>query len=117
MRQGVWAMAALLALAAGVRADEEAAVKTVEKFGGKVTRDEKAPGRPVVAVDFNRSSVTDAGLKELKDLKQLRSIDLCHTKVTDEGLKELKELNQLRGLLLRDTKITEAHEPRLVGMA
>jgi len=35
--------------------------------------------------------VTDAGLKDLKDLKNLTSLDLRDAKVTDAGLKELKE--------------------------
>ena len=35
--------------------------------------------------------MTDAGMKELKDLKSLRSLDLSHTKVTDAGLKDLRE--------------------------
>jgi hypothetical protein len=35
--------------------------------------------------------VTDAGLKELKELKQLTTLDLEGTQVTDAGLKELKE--------------------------
>ncbi len=35
--------------------------------------------------------MTDAGLKELKELKQLTSLNLNGTQVTDAGLKELKE--------------------------
>jgi hypothetical protein len=34
--------------------------------------------------------VTDAGLKELKELKQLSRLELSGTKVTDAGIKELK---------------------------
>jgi len=51
--------------------------------------------------------VTDAGLKELKDLKQLASLDLAHTGVTDAGLKELKDLKQLTSLYLGGTKVTD----------
>ena len=35
--------------------------------------------------------MTDAGLEEVKDLKQLESLNLFHTKVTAAGMKELKE--------------------------
>jgi len=42
--------------------------------------------------------VTDAGLAELADLKQLNWLSLHGTKVTDAGLKELKDLKQLTTL-------------------
>jgi len=80
----------LLLLAMAGRADEAAAVKLIEDLGGKVTVDAKRPGKPVVAVTFYRSKVTDAGLKELKELKSLRSLDLTETKVTAAGIKELQ---------------------------
>jgi hypothetical protein len=35
--------------------------------------------------------VTDAGLKELKELKQLTTLNLRSAKVTDAGVKELQE--------------------------
>ena len=58
----------LLALAAVGRADEAAAVKAIEKMGGRVTRDAKQPGKPVVKVDLHFcTEVTDAGLKELNN--------------------------------------------------
>src|SRR5438876_8608089 len=67
----------LLACLSGAgRADEASAVKAVEKLGGKVTRDGKLPGKPVIGVNFNPGVVTDAVLKELKDLKQLASLSL-----------------------------------------
>jgi hypothetical protein len=37
------------------------------------------------------TNVTDAGVKDLKELKNLTGLDLHNTKVTDAGLKELKE--------------------------
>src|SRR5205814_4627388 len=47
------------------RADEASAVKAVEKLGGKITRDDKLPGKPVIGVNLTGTKVTDAGLKEL----------------------------------------------------
>lgn len=52
----------------GARADEagDRAVAFVEKLGGTVARDEKAPGKPVIEVSPSGTHVTDAGLKELR---------------------------------------------------
>jgi hypothetical protein len=87
---------------------EVAAVEAIEMLGGQVTRDDKQPGKPVVAVVFRHSQVTDAGLKQLKELKSLQALDLSGTKVTDAGLKELKELENLQTLDLSGTKFTDA---------
>src|SRR5438477_11668371 len=91
----VGAVMLLACLSGAARADEASAVKAVEKLGGKITRDDKLPGKPVIGVNLTGTKVTDAGLKELKDLKQLTSLILAKTKVTDAGLKELKQLKQL----------------------
>src|SRR5205807_4570023 len=95
------------------RADEASAVKEVEKLGGKVTRDDKLPGKPVIAVNLPATKVTDAGLTELKDLKHLTSLNLNDTegggKVTDAGLKELKDLKLLTSLsLINNPEVTDA---------
>jgi len=42
--------------------------------------------------------VTDAGLEELKELKQLWRLDLSNTLVTGTGLKEFQELQQFTEL-------------------
>jgi hypothetical protein len=44
------------------------------------------------------TSVTDAGLKEVKDLTDLQTLNLSDTRVTDAGMKELKGLKNLRAL-------------------
>ena len=52
---------------------EDRAVQAVVKWGGRITREEAAEGRPVVGVDLESSQkMTDAGLKELKHLESLR---------------------------------------------
>lgn len=60
-----------LGLCLSARADdaEDKAVAFVRKMGGNITRDDKAPGKPVVRVDLDGTKVTDAGLKELKPLQ------------------------------------------------
>ena len=65
---------------------EDKAVGFVEKLGGKVARDDKAPGKPVIQVDLNSTNVTGAGLKELANLKNLTTLNLGGTEVTDAGL-------------------------------
>src|SRR5262249_47302844 len=105
MRAGM--LLGLLVLAAAGRADEAAAVKLIEKVGGRVTVDPKRSGMPI-AVNFSGTAVTDAGLKELKELKSLRELDLGGTAITDAGLKELKELKGLRELHLSGTAVTDA---------
>src|SRR5262249_39814863 len=86
---------------------EDRAVKAIEELGGKVTRDEKADGEPVISVDLRGTKVTDAGLKVLKDLRNLQTLELAGTEVTDAGLKDLKDLKNLHELYLSGTKVTD----------
>jgi hypothetical protein len=82
-----------LCLNSPLRADdaEDKAVTFVEKLGGKVTRDEKASGKPVITANLRETQVTDAGLKELSTFKNLTTLDLGKTKVTDAGLRQLQQ--------------------------
>src|SRR5262249_52007664 len=101
---------ALLLTPAAARADDAAdqAVKTIEALGGKLTRDEKVPDKPGVAVNLHDSKVTDDDLKDLAGLKQLRALDLSENNITDAGLKHLAALPQLQTLNLRWTYVTDA---------
>jgi len=111
------ALGLLAALAPAARADEAAAVEALQKLGAKVTRDDKQPGKPVVAVNLaDCRKVTDADLKGLKDLPDLRELNLGGTPVTDAGMKELKDLKNLRTLGLVATKATEAGLKELKGL-
>ena len=53
--------------------------------------------------------ITDAGLKELRNIKHLTMLELfgCQ-KITDTGLKELKEFKHLTVLNVGRTQITNA---------
>jgi hypothetical protein len=112
------AAALVLALVAGCSrppADEaeEKAVRAIEQLGGRITRDDKAEGPPVVRVDLSKTQVTDAELKELQELKGLQDLALVGTQVTDAGLKELKDLKGLQTLNLTGTHVTDAGLKRL----
>ncbi len=88
--------------------NDQPAVKMVEKLGGKVWVDAMQPGKIVVGVRLSFTKVTDAELKELKELKGLQELNLWGTKVSDVGMKELKELKSLQLLDLNQTNVTDA---------
>ncbi len=41
-------------------------------------------------LELNGTDVTDSGLKEIKELKNLQVLEIGFTRVTDAGAKELK---------------------------
>jgi uncharacterized protein (TIGR03067 family) len=88
--------------------EQEKAVKVFEAMKARVTRDEKAAGRPVVGLSLFRTGANDDALKNLKALKHLRELDLLGTGITDAGLKELRRLHKLQDLNLRFTNVTGA---------
>jgi hypothetical protein len=51
--------------------------------------------------------VTDAGLQNLKGLRQLRVLMFNHTQITDSGLEYLKGFGYLRKLWFIDTQVTD----------
>ena len=61
-----------------------------------------------------KNEITDEGLVHLKDLRQLRILDLRRNKeITDEGLQHLANLHELEQLILIGTKVTPAGVARL----
>jgi len=58
-------------------------------------------------LNLSRSQVSDAGLKELARLTQLRLLRLSSSAVTDEGMAAIAELRSLRGLHLVGIPITD----------
>jgi hypothetical protein len=59
-------------------------------------------------VDLSRSHVSDVGLSDFKDLKNLRDLRLNHTKVSDDGLSHLQQLPHLMRLDVIQTAVSEA---------
>jgi internalin A len=117
--------------------------KAVLRLAGRMVRDDKDPARPVVALDLDSTFVTDAGLKDLKelagfkalqtlnlratyvtdavlkelaDLTALRSLNLSHNRVTDLGLKDLANLERLQALYLGNTYVTDAGLKELANL-
>ena len=69
------------------------------------TSDANLKGLPRVPFPFvlilDNSDITDAGLKELKNLKNLTGLQVSYTEVSDVGLKELKDFKNLTKLQLK----------------
>jgi hypothetical protein len=121
---------------AAVLADEEAAVAALKKFNANIGRDKKKPDNPVFLVEINGSvsavkpkdsdlavlkefkslrwlslggstTLTDAVMKEVKEIKTLQRLILNYVPITDYGLYEIQDLTALRALSLSDTKVTD----------
>jgi hypothetical protein len=87
----------------------------VEKRGeqGQVQVDEGRPGRPVVAVALRGRCVNDETLDWLGELKDLRRLELEDTRVTDAGIRRLAHLMELRDPRLDGVAITDEGLPAL----
>jgi hypothetical protein len=120
----ILALAAVLAIEAGAKPDQDSVLAEIARLGGKVSVEERAPGKPalranlcymrnvaqvlprlrsldnLVFVSLWGSPVTDADLVHLKDLPNLEVVCLWDTGVSDEGLRHLKNLPRLRELYL-----------------
>ena len=68
-------------------------------------------------LDLDSTGVTDIGLENLAEMKQLHELNLggC-LQVTDVGLKNLKGLDALEYLYICDTQVTDAGLKFLAGM-
>jgi hypothetical protein len=76
----------VLLLVGAARTDETAAVRAIVNLGGRITRDAKLPGRPVIGIDLTDPRpfriavrVTDAALKYLTEFKGLQTLNLSGT--------------------------------------
>jgi hypothetical protein len=101
----------LLCLCIPVSAENahDTAAELIKKKGGRIYRDKKTEGNPIVEVRFSYiNDVFDADLKILKDLKSLQTLDLERTNITDAGVREIGILKNLQTLRLDATKVTDA---------
>ena len=68
-------------------------------------------------LDLRDTRISDAGLRHLRGLRDLKLLVLTGTKVSDRGLSELENMPQLEVLCLEETKITDAGLQQLGGLA
>jgi len=110
----LFALLAVVGIAARIvnavdEVDEAKAIAKIELLSGKIERDEKLPGRPVIGVSFEGSErFTDRYIYLLSALPNLARVDLSGSKLTDEGLKQLPHLKNLVELNLYDTSTIRA---------
>jgi hypothetical protein len=77
-------------------------IERIKKLGGKVEFGDGSSNQTVIGVDFGESAkLTDGDLTCLRDLPELRKLDLHHATITDDGLVHLKGLKKLRELNLQ----------------
>jgi hypothetical protein len=96
---------------------EDKAARWVGDIGGKVTRDDSRPGKPVVKVEFavNRK-VTNDDLQRLQAFPGLKELSLFFDEqITDAGMKHVKELKALERLTLNNTGVGDAGVAELKG--
>ena len=62
----------------------------------------------ITKLDIGSANITDAGLKELVKLQELKSLVLYGNRITDVGLRELVMLQELELLNLELNRITDA---------
>src|SRR4051795_1725536 len=94
-------------------ADQDKSAAEIQKLGGKLDRDDKAPGKPITNVSLAITKVSDGDLVHLEKLVKLRRLSLVGTPITDAGLDHLKGLTELKRLYLVDTKVGDAGLERL----
>jgi internalin A len=102
------AVLSIPALATSEAADESKIIERLERLGGKITRNESLPDRPVVGVSVRSGKMTDAELIGLSRLKNLSSLNLDEVKVTTIGFKHLRELDRLTSLNLSGASLKAA---------
>src|SRR5262249_12599519 len=88
-------------------------VQTIKQLGGKVDSDDP---EGVATVVLYHTRATDADLRDLAALKNLKVLLLDNTAVTDEGLKPLASLKQLHTLTLSRTRVTGTAFKDLAGL-
>ena len=84
---------------------EKAVRKSLKKPEGKLTEADLAN---VAGLSLSATKITDAGLKEVAKLQELKKLFLFKNQITDASLKELAKLKKLKFLSLANTQVTEA---------
>ena len=88
-------------------ASREKVIAEVQRLGGLVEFDETQKDKPIIKVDLHGTKVTNADLVMLKDLKELRILDLRLTHIGDGGVANLRDLKKLQTLNLFRSELTD----------
>ena len=73
------AVLAMILATSPARAEDEAATAAIQKAGGKIERDDKAPDKPVRSVNLGVTAADDAALTSLKGFSKIEKITLNNT--------------------------------------
>ena len=55
---------------------------------------------------MSKCRITDAGIEHLRNLKNLRSLNIFGTQISDASLKVLRGMTELRDIYLTDLKLS-----------
>ena len=89
----------------------------VARLGGKISRDEEAADKPIVAIDLTNCKITDADLGHLRAATKLEKLTLAGcAEITDTALPYLASLIALEEVDLRGTKVKGDGLVHLKGM-
>jgi internalin A len=72
-----------------------------------VTRAENRAGKPVIAIDFSGTGITDDDLATAARLRRLETLDLSETASDDVGSVHLRGLIEVRTPNLSHTKVPD----------
>ncbi len=100
-------LAVLLIAAERGRADEAAAIKTLEAAKATLILDDQKPEKPVIGVIMWGPGFNGDLLKELKEIKNLTRLRIGGPWINDDGVKELRELKTLQMLEIRSPNVTD----------
>jgi hypothetical protein len=109
--------ASLMPIAADAKTFRFTALNVAKEFGDAGLEPLLPIADKIASLDIARSKVTDAGLKALAGMKNLKELHLEGTGISDAGLDQLKGLAELEYINLYSTKVTDAGMARLAALS
>ena len=108
--------ASLMAIAQDTPQLRFSALNVAKDFGDENLKMLKPVAGEILWMDLARTQVTDAGLSQLEDMKNLTRLHLENTRIGDAGLDHLKGLANLEYLNLYGAQVTDAGIQKLAGL-
>lgn len=109
----LWWIPIVFALVPGCDSLDDAGVRSVQtgvaSLGalGVVAVDESRPDRPVIEANLSGPKVTDKTMRVVRELFQLRTLELHDVRVTDAGIRTISHLSNLTRLTLDGVLISD----------